>query len=785
MKNLMHSAFRSSSLRQRSSGPSRLSLILIVLSGLLLTSGMAPSASAQVASDNYIDESVAVSRLKLLADQFDTSISFSVVNGKIIASDKADKLIDAIVDAIENRTPARPAGRSRVAPADRRAAVRRGQSDQPADQEEQDREEASEGGVRLAASKYSRKTEQLKYEVRCLFFLLYEKDNSRVAAVNDFPAQFHYLNDIIDAADDFFAGRGNADLNSLSLQSGSAVSAGGLQDLESQLIYGITDFAISRAKEEILESHLKFIYDQMNSDSVVKALLPHTLEKMDAFIQDNSISMAKYGGLWKAAFQEDLRNLPVAMQDESLIRMILNRTDLPESVKFELTSVISGGDRLIYNLYLKKHPAVILSDMAPDYIDQDADNTPVFKKCVIMANVLASSLGHMENDKYELVNIRNLQLMDYVSWRVFVRLVYLRHKPALKTVFGPVSESFLTVSVSHTSKLTDAVKRTINLYGSYGSLLIDETGKGISLEDIRRLYDVQKQTLDNTMDYLRIFGSNIAIDRLVKNYDEICVPVLSGLSHIGEGLSNQQYGSVLDGTLSILKMVRSRSNCTTDQCKAFDNTIFYLTKYGSFMVNVLDSKSGSEVKEALDEIIPKGQYKLKNSKAFSSTVSLYPGAFYGRERILKYKETNGVVNRNSKTDSWSSSLGFYLPIGVDFNWGIDAMASKGKNMSIGIFLQAVDLGAVMNYRLNADSSESTNPQISLQQLISPGVSLMVHLPNSPVVVGAGINYTPALRKIHQADISYESNALRIGLFLAVDVTAIPLFFSKKDCKLAN
>jgi hypothetical protein len=190
------------------------------------------------------------------------------------------------------------------------------------------------------------------------------------------------------------------------------------------------------------------------------------------------------------------------------------------------------------------------------------------------------------------------------------------------------------------------------------------------------------------------------------------------------------------------------------------------------MVNILAAKTSDDLSSALEELVPRDQYKRKNTSPWSISLSAYPGLFYGWEKIIIYRAANGRPNLATGTPKWGTSASVYLPIGLDLTKGF------GKSC-IGLFLQAIDLGAVLNYRLtNNDSTVLSNPNITWQQLISPGASFFWQFRNTPIVGGFGFNYTPALRKIDQKDVTYNANALRIGIFLAVDVTAIHLAYFK-------
>jgi hypothetical protein len=205
--------------------------------------------------------------------------------------------------------------------------------------------------------------------------------------------------------------------------------------------------------------------------------------------------------------------------------------------------------------------------------------------------------------------------------------------------------------------------------------------------------------------------------------------------------------------------------------KLDNEVIVAFTRYGSMMVNILSAKTPEAVAEALDELVPKDQYKLKNMAQWSFSLSLYPGVFGGWETIKK-QDPNIATKPNPTTSSVKGNFSVYLPVGLDVSWG------TGESAWI-LFAQALDLGAVLNYRLTgSESTEQSNPNISFQQLLSPGLSFMHQFKNTPLVLGTGINYTPGLRKIEETNVTYNANAFRFGFFFGVDITALHISLSK-------
>jgi hypothetical protein len=597
---------------------------------------------------------------------------------------------------------------------------------------------------------------EIEMEVTWMLFLAFDNKESHFNDVKDkFPKYFEYI--------DFLSGAmGN--------------SGAGLTNFafsESAIIYGIVDFTLKRAKEEMVNTYLEKWYKKLDANQNTKKLLPQSISVLKAFNEENSLNLAKYGDKWKAAFQEDLRNLPVVFQDETFLDSL--KIGMNVENREEYISVIAGGNKIVYDLYLKKHLVNILSDLSVRYLS-DADEQQVFKKLIVLSDVLLKAGGTMTNNEtYQAASLQDLGKMDVESWRIFFKLTYIRHMDAMTFCFNKAySDEFLTTLLTNekVNRLAALYRNSLSLISNYQQMISVKTNSAetkLTFEESRRLFELSFQFTSQIGDYLTLLGKNNKVDVVLKNIK----PYYTALSEIGEGISNKQYGAVLDGSISILRI----SNPTSEK---YLKVIEHLQVFGSFMVNIIQADSSEKVEAALDELIPKGQYKLKNTQTFTVSLSAFPGVFAGYERIKKYPVdgAGNSITSAPKLSSWAFSPSVYLPIGIDFSIGSKSKKSERDFSSTNFLFQIADLGAVANYRLSDNDDEETNPEISFKQVLSPGFSIMHHIKNSPLVYGAGVNYQPSLRKINQNGNEYKSPALRFGLFLAVDVTFFNLFSSK-------
>lgn len=197
-----------------------------------------------------------------------------------------------------------------------------------------------------------------------------------------------------------------------------------------------------------------------------------------------------------------------------------------------------------------------------------------------------------------------------------------------------------------------------------------------------------------------------------------------------------------------------------------------INKYGKLMATIILAETSEDIEKALESVANEsGGYMMRQKSYFSTTLSFYPGAAAGIE-------STKVTGQESTKGSFASAT---LPIGVEM-----AVGTNWKPIgAVGLFVQILDLGAVLNYSLSNDNEElSSNPDIGFKQVLSPGGFITLHITNSPITLGLGAKYLPSLRTITTAqDVELQANSLQVGAFLAVDLNVFTISGSKKKFSL--
>jgi hypothetical protein len=194
-----------------------------------------------------------------------------------------------------------------------------------------------------------------------------------------------------------------------------------------------------------------------------------------------------------------------------------------------------------------------------------------------------------------------------------------------------------------------------------------------------------------------------------------------------------------------------------------------------------DAKALSKVVESY--AVPPGSYKRKRNSWSSIDLNAYVGGYYGTEWLDGGSARSGNV------------FGITAPIGISFNKtfgkkmeATDSLSEdlirnpgklkirKGKirkrsNSTFTIDLSVVDLGAVVSYRFNHIAEEGLPKKVKWTQLLSPGLRVGYGLPNTPLIIGMGYQFTPELRSL-TADSKDLYSAHRVSVNLMFD---LPLF----------
>lgn len=218
-----------------------------------------------------------------------------------------------------------------------------------------------------------------------------------------------------------------------------------------------------------------------------------------------------------------------------------------------------------------------------------------------------------------------------------------------------------------------------------------------------------------------------------------------------------------------------------------------VSKAGLFLTDVSDAKNSQDLSKVVEKYaLPPSSYKMKKASLHSWFINAYVGAYVGAETLTEWSNPSG----NADVDAVSGFVyGLTAPIGITY-----ACPPRHKNYNKGytnsykhneekfylgrnpwsFTLSLIDIGAVVSYRFN--TTQGTLPQdFKWDQFISPGLHIAKGIYNTPLVVSAGVVYTPRIRKVDFVDRQF--NAIRVQTAVMFDIPMFKIYTKHRYAKL--
>ena len=195
-----------------------------------------------------------------------------------------------------------------------------------------------------------------------------------------------------------------------------------------------------------------------------------------------------------------------------------------------------------------------------------------------------------------------------------------------------------------------------------------------------------------------------------------------------------------------------RDLCKTDSLFGpfFDVFSGNYLKAISILADLTSADTEDEMAQILNNYVFSGfSTDMKKESGFNLALNSYAGIYYG-------KESDAVKN------NWTRNRGFLAPIGLELSGGL----KEWGNLSL--FLPVLDIGAVVDFELNNDSTETTTKFV-IENVFSPGAYLIYGLPSIPMSVGGGFQFSPQLGKVNLNGSEIGPRKLRWNIFLAFDM----------------
>ncbi len=556
---------------------------------------------------------------------------------------------------------------------------------------------------------------------------------------------------------------------------------------QSAIIDGTAKFLAERFKEEATILYINKFKQKLDSVPELQILYPKTY----SFLKDaDFFNYSSLGNDFKEAFEEDIQNILFNLNqyilDNKELKKKLEEAKLyyPFNFSFSLSNRLIKGD----------HPIDLLAYLEKKYETTDKnDGFYNYYNIIHGINIIQNNLQKISTSedfysqfKNVWLKVSNLKELDESKEiELFAALIFHEDTSYFTNVLSVNSDNAADF-FNKTVYPIIGILNTIENYQSKETLVADDyiTIMDNTFELVKYADKKTGNNLSNSISFKTKEDNEVEIDP---------IEFMQKTLDLYESIYSKNYGYVVTNSLYITEKVLLACGSSNVEVLKITQGI---SKYGGFMVDVVKAENSDDVKTLIQKNVTKYSYLDKRRSKFNITISAHPGIFVGNEYL---------VNELSdfRWDKGKMNLGITTPIGFEFMWSVKKEnssisyiskktektkvegESKKKKVtestikyltegSWSIFASIVDIGAAFNYRLN-DSKSQLPSELTFKQVFSPGISLNWAFKNSPLTLGAGIQYTPELREITTDNIVAEENSIRMMLRLSWDIPMVKIY----------
>jgi len=511
---------------------------------------------------------------------------------------------------------------------------------------------------------------------------------------------------------DFHLHNSDKDLSSQDRELGAAAT----QSIgwQASVINGLSSFMAGRFRQEILHYGLDNVFGKiLKEDSLLfNALLPTTLAEINKLKKGNAYYSADIVFL-RQVIQEDLGRLPLRIGD-SVEVLFPKINDMP------LAGEIVGIASTIHQTASKgaSLPELIYQLSNKRYGDYSLQNH------MRLINLYSEALRDTAGSRRLWADLTTLQ--GNLGNEVNVRNVF----------FGLLYEQirFMGYEISQ----MENIRNTLTLFVDLNAAEQYVSAKAYTL------------SLDEGTQFVRQIGTAITDylhaaqqDNLGLYVPEGSLKLLSKTLNVVKPFQDKDYQQ---GIITLIKELGAF--LPGDPETGYRRTLI-------FAVQLADTKNENDMEALLHAYaLPIGGSSIKRSGTFNVSLNGYVGFTGGRE--LAYGSS---VNQTK----WN--VGLSAPIGVSTTFGANWT----------VFASIIDLGSIVNVRINNDTTAFTD--LRFEHFFTPGVGLYYNWSKTPVTMGVHYSYIPNLRNIaiEDAGATVTESGVSVSRFNFSVLIDIPFF----------
>ena len=557
-----------------------------------------------------------------------------------------------------------------------------------------------------------------------------DSDFSDKELLNDFKDNNPFLGQFISAN---FANNAAQDTD-VSIMADRSQSYGLLSTpspLVSNLAYGLSDFLVKRTKEELKIAFFNKLLDRLNQEGT-KDVFPESVKKLQN-IGDEIYDYRSYLPALQTAFRADLELLPT--NAATYIRNA-DISSIDNDSKNLLTDALDVSQHIIN----EEHVHQIFNDLA--LRSKTALSNTVGKAEVVEIRNMLLLFGILSNALMENSNTETYIKLDQFKFKI----ADAHYKDLYLGLLWQVLKNNKVTLKGHV--IADVIKG-------------DGVGAGQDglFDQLKSILE-QSKLLDSYIDKLESGDlDNLAAEKTSVHYKMVSAmfAIVDNFLKIAKVDKQGDLAEAINAIESTLKIPIDIRRKNYPSAIVHLNSLLQLglkdnkskvagriMTLGTFIASIASSENPGEINAIIENhALPAGSY-INKRKARSTTIELnaFVGIYGGIETLYDRNNQSLIITEDYDTQDFT--LGLTAPIGVSFSWSIKNKAS------FSLFPYVFDLGAVVAYRFS-DQTESELPELSLSNIIAPGMNLSLGIPGTPLVLAGGMQYGPMLREITKTD----------------------------------
>jgi hypothetical protein len=522
-------------------------------------------------------------------------------------------------------------------------------------------------------------------------------------------------------------------------------SGGGLAS-PSAIIDGTARFLVKRTKEELAIAFFDEFRKKIEKDTILPFLLPetHRLLRYQDYFQVPSM-----GKVWTTAFESDLHDVPLNL-DKFL------RTQCPQYMDSTALFVFSLGINCFAQVQEGVKVPTLLDNLSENFAFIDTRKNPTNRKIYNsfkFINLLSNELLTSKEGDYNFswVSAQDFKALGAGGQRYFWSLFYAQYRDFFNKNIGKIKN---TAQFNGSYRIVgEMIDTYVKLNGAISYPYVDNSAAAAAIS-------TAQQVLRGTELMIRLdtlFTDDVDMKSLFyKRFLPAAESALSIMSHA----EKHEYGAMSLQTVKAMEQILTPiyGKKAPEQLKTF---FFYM----NFMVDVMTAEDGISVEKIIGRYaLPPQSYRLKRHSKFSLALNAFPGISGG------FEGAQNIVNQSNK-NIWGGAGGVTAPIGLSINKG---KLGKNQDLSLSLFVPVIDIGAAFMYRWSEDA-QGFPSDLRWSQVFSPGAYLVMGIPRMPITISAGGQLTPKLRDITNGTSVIQSNAVRLGVNVTVDIPFFNLY----------